>query len=594
MSRLAVAAVLLFTTVSARGDAAPLSAKERADLAAFAEAELSRAYPGDAPGAAALVRFRGETVLRKGFGMANLDLGVAVTPEQVFEIGSVTKQFTAAAILRFAEQGKLALSDPIQKFLPDFPTGDATVTLEQLLHHTSGVPSYTEMQEWLPRWREDMTLDTLIALFRGKPLDFPPGTSWNYSNSGYVLLGAVIEKVSGRSYEEYVEKELFAPLGMKDTRYGHQEEVVRGRVTGYQKGADGYENAPYLSLTQPYAAGSLLSTVDDLALWSDALESGKVVSIASRDRMFTPAILKGGDQDGVSTRYGLGNGTGEIAGRPIHEHGGGIHGFVCDLLRAPQDDLLVVILSNNPSSGRPGEIAHAIAEKALGGAGEPAAISVPEARLDEYTGVYLVPESAKERRIVRREGATLSLQRSGGSRFPLRAIGADLFRFEERSSTVRFARDASGRVVDLVIDDGFGPLFRSRRTEEPIPADRVAVAVEPSTLPGLTGTYALAPGFDIVVTLEEGKLFAQATGQEKLELHAESADRWFLKEVDAVMNFTRDAGGKATGLVLHQGGQEMPAPRKPESPGEGGAPSRTARPRSENRLAPFGRYDRAR
>jgi CubicO group peptidase (beta-lactamase class C family) len=532
-----------------------------AALAAFADAELVKAYAADDPGAAVLVRWRGKTVLRKGYGMANLDLEVPVAPEQVFEIGSVTKQFTAAAILRLAEQGKLELSDPIQKYLPDFPTGDAVITIDQLLHHTSGVPSYTGMPEWLPRWREDMSLETLIGLFRGKPLDFPPGTSWSYSNSGYVLLGAVIEKVAGRSYEEYVEKELFAPLGMVDSRYGHQEEVVRGRAAGYQKGAAGWENAPYLSLTQPYAAGSLMSTVDDLARWSDALEGGKVVSLASRDRMFTPAILRGGDQDGVSTRYGLGNGVTEVAGRLAHEHGGGIHGYVCALLRVPGEELLVVILSNNPAS-EPGRLADAIAEKALGGT-TPPEITVPEAGLDDYTGVYLVPDSPKERWFVKRQGARLALQRTGGSLHPMQAIGTDLFRFAERPAKVRFVRDAPGKIVHLEVDEGFGPVFRSRKTAEPIPAERTEIAVEPAALPGLVGVYALAPGFDIAVTMEAGKLFAQATGQERFELHAESADRWFLKEVDALFVFTRGAAGTATSLVLDQGGQQMPAPKKP-------------------------------
>ena len=175
------------------------------------------------------------------------------------------------------------------KFLPEMTFGGATITLEQLLAHTAGVPNYTDMPEWIPRWREDMNLETLFALFEDKPLDFPPGTLWSYSNSGYILLGAVIEKVTGKSYEEVVESELFAPLGMQDSRYGHQEEIVRGRVAGYVKGPEGWANAPYLSLTQPYAAGSLMSTVDDLARWSDALEAGRVISPASRDRMFTSA-----------------------------------------------------------------------------------------------------------------------------------------------------------------------------------------------------------------------------------------------------------------------------------------------------------------
>lgn len=530
--------------------------------ATAADSLLAAAYPAGEPGAAVLVRWKGEVVLRKGYGMAQMDLGIPVAPEQVFEIGSVTKQFTAAIVLRLAEQGKISLTDPITKYIPQMTFGGATITLEQLLSHTSGVPNYTDMPEWIPRWREDMTVETLFALFRDKPLDFPPGTLWNYSNSGYILLGAVIEKVTGKSYEEVVEQELFAPLGMKDSRYGHQEEIVRGRVAGYVKGPEGWANAPYLSLTQPFAAGSLMSTVDDLARWSDALEAGKVVSIASRDRMFTSAVLHGGDQDGIATRYGLGNAMTEVAGRPAHEHGGGIHGFTCDLLRVPGDDLLVVILSNNPMQDVH-DLAHQVAEAVLGvpKRATPPGPALRAPVLDDYVGVYLVPEHSGSRRIVSRDGETLRLQRTGGDLHPLVAVGPDAFETED-GTPLRFERDARGKIAALLVDQGFGPVFRSMRTDEPVPPPLKEVAVDPRAFDALVGVYALAPGFDIAVTREGEHLFAQATGQEKLELFPESPVRFFFKLVDAQIDFVLE-GDRAVSLVLHQGGQNLPAPRKP-------------------------------
>ena len=534
-----------------------------AEAAATAEALLAAAYPADAPGAAVLVKWKGEVVLRKGYGMAQMDLGIPVAPEQVFEIGSVTKQFTAALVLRLAQDGKLALSDPITKFFPQMSFGGAAITLEQLLSHTAGVPNYTDMPEWIPRWREDMSVETLFALFRDKPLDFPPGTLWSYSNSGYILLGAVIEQVTGKSYEAVVESELFARLGMKDSRYGHQEEIVRGRVAGYVKGPEGWANAPYLSLTQPYAAGSLMSTVDDLARWSDALEAGKVVSPASRDRMFTSAILRGGDQDGIATRYGLGNAMTDVAGRPAHEHGGGIHGFTCDLLRVPGDDLLVIILSNHPMQDVH-DLAHDVAEAVLGEAPKSAPKDGPKlsaAELDAYTGVYLAPERSGVRRVISRDGETLRLQRTGGDLHALVAVGPDAFATGD-GTPVRFERGAGGRVTAVLVDQGFGPVFRSLRTDEPVPPPLKEVAVDPSAFDALVGVYALAPGFDIAVTREGDRLFAQATGQEKLELFPESPVRYFFKLVDAQIDFLLD-GGRAVSLVLHQGGQNLPAPRKP-------------------------------
>ncbi|MDQ1347960.1 MAG: hypothetical protein QG573_1334 [Acidobacteriota bacterium] len=526
------------------------------------EGLLTAAYPADAPGAAVLVKWQGEVVLRKGYGLAQMDLAIPVAPEQVFEIGSVTKQFTAALLLRLAEQGKLALSDPITKFFPQMAFGVATITLEQLLAHTAGVPNYTDMPEWIPRWREDMSLETLFALFADKPLDFPPGTLWSYSNSGYILLGAVIEKVTGKSYEEVVESELFVPLGMQDSRYGHQEEIVRGRVAGYVKGPEGWANAPYLSLTQPYAAGSLMSTVDDLARWSDALEAGRVISPASRDRMFTSAVLRGGDQDGVTTRYGLGNAMTDVAGRPAHEHGGGIHGFTCDLLRVPGEDLLVVILSNNPMQDVH-ELAHRLAEAVLGvpQKATPAALKLSAAELDAYVGVYLVPERSGVRRVISRDGETLRLQRTGGDLHTLVAVGPDAFATGD-GTPVRFARGADGRVAALLVDQGIGPVFRSMRTGEPVPPPLKEVAVDTRAYAALVGVYALAPGFDIAITQEGNHLFAQATGQERLQIYPESTIRFFFKLVDAQIDFVLE-GGRASSLVLHQGGQHLPAPRKP-------------------------------
>jgi CubicO group peptidase (beta-lactamase class C family) len=566
MFRLSVAApalLLPFTLVASLSASGPAAKDGRATaLAAFAEAELAKSFPADGPGAAVLIRWGGETVLREGYGMADLDLGVAIAPEHVFSIGSVTKQFTAVAILKLAEAGKLALDDTVGELLTGYAGPAAPVTVEQLLRHTGGVPSYTDFPEWLPRWREDMTLDVLIGLFRDKPLEFPPGTSWNYSNSGYVLLGAIVEKASGKSYEEYVEQELLAPLGLTNTRYGHQEEIVRGRVEGYHKGGSGLENAPYLSYTQPHAAGSLLSTVDDLARWSDAVEGGKVISQASFARMFTPATISGGDQNGVSTRYGFGMGVGEIDGRALHQHGGGIHGFVSTLLRVPDADLVIAILSNSPEAD-PSALALKIAGKALGGgAAKPPAIALTAEKLDEYVGVYAVPESAQDRRVFTREGDVLRLQRTGGSLFPMRAVGVDHFELEERTTTVTFLRDAAGKVTHAVVDAGFGPAFRSPRTDEPIPAERRAIAADPTGYAAYVGVYVLAPGFEIAVTHEGTGLFAQATGQGKFEVFPEAVDRFFYKVVDAQLEFVR-TNGAVTSLVLHQGGQHLPAPRKP-------------------------------
>ncbi|KPV51568.1 beta-lactamase, partial [Kouleothrix aurantiaca] len=228
-------------------------------LAQQIDALAHELYAPDAPGAALIAVRDGETILRRGYGMAQLELGVAIEPEMVFRIGSITKQFTAVAILMLAGQGRLALNDPITRFLPDYPMGDARITVEHLLTHTSGIRSYTDMPEWLPLWRKDFTLTELIGLFKNEPMRFAPGTRWAYNNSGYILLGAMIEAVSGVSYESFLQQHIFDPLGMRHSCYDNTLRIVSGRVAGYEKEPDGYRNAEYLSMTQPHAAGALAS-----------------------------------------------------------------------------------------------------------------------------------------------------------------------------------------------------------------------------------------------------------------------------------------------------------------------------------------------
>ena len=197
---------------------------------------LAAAYkPGEA-GAAVIVVKDGQTLFRKGYGMANLELSVPVRPEMVFRLGSITKQFTAAAILMLAQQGKLAVTDDVTRFLPDYPSGGRKVTIDHLLTHTSGIKSYTGMPEFWKTQGQDASVSEMIDFFKKEPFEFEPGEKWNYNNSGYFLLGAIIEKVSGQPYGEFVLKNIFLPLGMTHSFYGDNEPVIAGRVSGYGGG----------------------------------------------------------------------------------------------------------------------------------------------------------------------------------------------------------------------------------------------------------------------------------------------------------------------------------------------------------------------
>src|SRR5215475_9617836 len=378
-----------------------------AEIVAAVGALLDKTYKPDQPGAAVIVVKEGKVIFRKGYGKANLELGAPIEPDMIFRIGSITKQFTAVSILKLAEEGKLSLDDEVTRFLPDYPTGGKKITIEHLLTHTSGIKSYTSIPEWLGMWRKDLSLSELIALFKDKPMDFAPGESWLYNNSAYVLLGAIIEKASGQTYQDYVEKQIFAPLGMTHSFYDRTDRVIPRRVSGYSKGKDGFVNCAYLSMTQPHAAGSLISSVDDLALWDAALYTDKVVKQESLRRAWTPFKLN----NGKTAHYGYGWSIQSYEGHRIITHDGGINGFITSGYRLPDDKVYVAVLTNSDSPEvSPGDVAFKIAAIAIGKPFKtPVAVKLAAEKLDAYTGVYQADE--KTQAIVRRDGEKLFLYR---------------------------------------------------------------------------------------------------------------------------------------------------------------------------------------
>ncbi|VAW42968.1 Beta-lactamase class C-like and penicillin binding proteins (PBPs) superfamily, partial [hydrothermal vent metagenome] len=235
------------------------------------------AYPADEPGAAVLVAQKGEIIYTRGQGVANLEWQIPIEPDMVFRLASLTKQFTAVAILILLEQGKLNLDEIITTYLPDYPLNDQPITIRHLLTHTSGIMSYTDMPSWPPLWRKDFTVAELIDFFKDEPMQFEPGEKSVYNNSGYILLGAIIEAISGKTYAEFIKTHTFEPVGMKTAVYDMPQPIIPRRVAGYSQSPNGYVNAEYVGMTQPYAAGSLAATVYDLAAWDNALYSEKLL-----------------------------------------------------------------------------------------------------------------------------------------------------------------------------------------------------------------------------------------------------------------------------------------------------------------------------
>ncbi len=514
--------------------------------------ELEKVFKPNEPGAAVIAVKDGQVVFRKGYGMANLELGVAIEPDMIFRIGSITKQFTAVSILMLMEQGKLSLSDEITKFLPDYPTQGYKITIEHLLTHTSGIKSYTGLPEWRPLMRKDLKMTELIALFKDKPMEFAPGAGWNYNNSAYVLLGAIIEKITGQSYGDFVEKNIFAPLGMKQSFYDNTARVIPRRAAGYSRGQGGFVNAEYLSMSHPHAAGSLMSTVDDLAKWDAALYTEKLVKQDSLKKAWTPFVLN----DGKATKYGYGWGVTTLEGERMLTHSGGINGFTCDGVRLPDSKVYVVILTNRDSGVGPltPKIAAMVAGKPLR---DPVATKFAPATLDKYVGVYQLNEKADV--TVTREGESLFVQRPNAPKQEILPISeTEFFPKAQPAARIRFKLQESGAISSIVLPSGMAPDDEARKTDKTLPKPKEAATVDPAIYDRYTGDYELEPNFILTITKEGNKLMGQATGQSKLELQPESATKFQVPQVGAVIEFVVEAD-KATSLILNQGGQKMPA-----------------------------------
>ncbi len=280
---------------------------------------------------------KGDTVLlSKGYGSASLELDVPNAPATKFRIGSITKQFTAASILLLEERGKLATSDLIKKHLPDAPAAWDGITLHHLLTHTSGIPNFTGLKEYATLRGISTTVDKTIAVFRDKPLDFPPGEKMAYSNSGYLVLGHVIEKLSGGSYEAFVQANVFTPLAMTDSGYDSNSRIIPRRASGYLPGPGGFLNAGYVHMTVPHAAGALYSTTGDLLKWERALLGGKLLTAASLQKMLAP--------DKADYAYGVI--VRSPNGRRQVWHNGGIDGFNASMGHYPDSELTIIVLGN--------------------------------------------------------------------------------------------------------------------------------------------------------------------------------------------------------------------------------------------------------
>jgi len=395
----------------------------------------------------ALVAYKGKILLEKGYGWKSVADSSKNDDKTIYQIGSVTKQFTATLILQQQEAKKLSVEDKLSKYFPSYPKGDS-ITIHNLLTHTSGIYNYTNDGKFMTEGAtKPQTRQYMMSLFENKPLGFKPGTKWSYCNSGYSLLGYILEDVTKKKWEQLMHERILGPLGMTNSGFDFVALKNPNKATGYFL-LDAKANTPatVIDSTVAFAAGSLYSTVGDLYKWERAITAGKLLKPESWKAEFTP----------FKDKYAYGWFIDSLHGKKITRHGGGIYGFVSDLLRFPDDDLVIILLSNKPTGG-------------------------------------------------------------------LTAI--------------------SNNLAAIVFKKTFD-----------WPTDRKEISVPENILQQYVGEYQISPDFIITILLDAGKLKARATGQPEFQIFAEKENYFFLKAVDAQIEFVKDSSGKVEKMILYQGG----------------------------------------
>jgi CubicO group peptidase (beta-lactamase class C family) len=421
---------LLFTAM------ARLAAADR--VSDFVNAYLKRNH---IPGCAVMVRHDGKLVLCGGYGIANVEQGARVTPRTVFQSGSIGKQFTAMAIMMLIEEEKLALEDPISKYL-DVPKTWSAIRVRHLLTHTSGLGDYPESFSL----QRDYTEDELLKMITAQPIAFAPGEKWSYSNLGYVTLGILVHKVSGEFWGDFLRQRVFAPLGMTHTSVISETDIIPNRAGGYVLKNDTLKNQQWVSPTvNKTADGSLYFTVEDLAKWDEALRTRKLISRTGYEQMWMPVRLN----NGTTAPYGFGWRITNDSGHQVLEHGGAWQGFASYIVRYPDDQLTVAVLCN-----RAGSSASYIAKR-IAGLYLPSvaprvrtAVKLDSAILSSYAGDYRLDDRFTVKLNVARDRLETTWL---GEKITLVPESETYFFQEDSDRTFRFVKNASGKVASLII-----------------------------------------------------------------------------------------------------------------------------------------------
>lgn len=511
---------------------------------------LSKNFNPNSTGISVLVAKEGKPIYQKAYGLANLELEVLMTPNHVFEIGSITKQFTAISILMLEEQGKLSLDDDITKYIPDYPTHGNSITIHHLLNHTSGIKSYTSIRRFRSLIKTDLSPKEIIDAFKNEPANFNPGDEYSYSNSGYIILGYIIEKITNQSYETFIQKNIFDIIDMSSSYYGSKTKIIKNRVNGYKKSGKTFANADYLSMTIPYAAGSLMSTTGDLLKWQNALNNNTLISKESFQKAANGSKLN----NGTHIPYGYGLHRKKINGSESIEHGGSIFGFKSMGIYLPEEKIFVSALSNCGCKS-PTLLTKKIAALAIG---KPIpeiedSIHLNEEALQKWTGTYMFDKNTI--RHITTKANKIFNQTEGKSKKRLYPLSSNTFIFKSGFPTYEFSINKEGKKeLKIITDDKTHVGYEINKAP---PSEEKEIKISSDTLEKYIGKYQLQPDFIITVTTEGSKIFGQATNQPKFRLFSESETKFFLKAVKASIDFNKNSTGAVTSLTLHQNGKHI-------------------------------------
>ena len=441
----------------------------------FIDSLTNANYNANGPGVVILIAKKGVPVFKKAYGLANIELNVKNKPDNLFNIGSMSKQFTSISILKLVQEGKLNLTDDIKKHLPDYNTQGRKITIENILRHTSGIFNYTAKEDFLSKSVTDISKDDLKKSFMNDSLIFDPNTNWSYCNSGYVLAALIVEKVSGKPLDRFLHDQIFKPCGMNNTYLRNDDSIYINSASCYEEiGDNKFIPANYISSTFAFGAGGIISTVDDLLKYNNALLSEKIITKEFLELAWTPYVLP----DGKSTNYGLGWAVGNYKGLKFASHGGSWSGFKSYGVLFPTEQLYVVILSNtNSLTFVPycASIAFRIAGKQLS---SPSKIKPDNKTLQEYKGVYSItsPEFNLKPmlRHVTISNDTLFSQiiDDEDEKIPLVYTDKDFFSIKNSAKKFQFIRDKKNKIISLEVYNEpiqYGPRQTNIKTDKQLP-----------------------------------------------------------------------------------------------------------------------------